>query len=165
MSGITSTDIEEIRIAVSAAALDPKLVTIRKDLSLFASGVFSDVGTQLHVAGHIIGTDQKEGKSPFPHGSDEVVGMSVLLRIGSQLISASAELLTEGRPYAGAALLRQIVEIEYLAWAFENRDQDAERWLRSDREIREEFFRPAKLRKASEGKFSSLLKKPWLWLI
>jgi hypothetical protein len=115
MSGITSTDIEEIRIAVSAAALDPKLVTIRKDLSLFASGVFSDVGTQLHVAGHIIGTDQKEGKSPFPHGSDEVVGMSVLLRIGSQLISASAELLTEGRPYAGAALLRQIVEIEYLA--------------------------------------------------
>lgn len=153
MSGITSTDIEEIRIAVSAAALDPKLVTIRKDLSLFASGVFSDVGTQLHVAGHIIGTNRKEGKSPFRHGSDEVVGMSVLLRIGSQLISASAELLTEGRPYAGAALLRQIVEIEYLAWAFENRDQDAERWLRSDREFREEFFRPAKLRKASEGKF------------
>jgi hypothetical protein len=53
MSGITSTDIDEIRIAVSAAALDPKLVTIRKDLSLFASRVFSDVGTQLHVAGHI----------------------------------------------------------------------------------------------------------------
>ena len=110
MSGITSTDIEEVRIAVSAAALDPKLMTIRKDLALFASGVFSEVGTQLHVAGYIFGTDRKEGKSPFRYGSDEVVGMSVLLRIGGQLISASAELLTEGRPYAGAALLRQIVE-------------------------------------------------------
>jgi hypothetical protein len=53
--------------------------------------------------------------------------MSVLLRIGSQLISASAELLTEGRPYAGAALPRQIIEIEYLAWAFETRDRDVER--------------------------------------
>src|ERR1700724_3098507 len=104
---VTSTDIEEVRLAVSAAALDQKLVTIRKDLALFASRVFSDVGTQLHVAGYIIGTDRKEGKSPFRYGSDEVVGMSVLLRIGSQLISASAELLTEGRPYAGAALLRQ----------------------------------------------------------
>jgi hypothetical protein len=108
----------------------------------------------LHAAGWALGNDRKEGKSPFRNGSDEVVGMSVLLRIGSQLISASAELLTEGRPYAGAALLRQIVEIEYLAWAFESRDKDAERWLRSDREIREKFFRPAKLRNASNGRFS-----------
>jgi hypothetical protein len=153
MSGITSVDIEEVRNSVSAAALDPELVTIRKELALFASGVFSKVGTQLHVAGDIVGTDRKEGKSPFRYGSDEVVGMSVLLRVGSQLISASAELLTEGRPYAGAALLRQIVEIEYLAWAFESRDKDAERWLRSDRKTREEFFKPAKLRAASEGKF------------
>jgi hypothetical protein len=152
MSKITSIDIEEVRIAVSAAALDQKLATIRKDLALFASRVFSEVGTQLHVTGNIFGTDRKEGKSPFRNGSDEMVGMSVLLRIGGQLISASTELLTEGRPYAGAALLRQIVEIEYLAWAFESRDNDAERWLRSNREIREEFFRPAKLRQASEGK-------------
>src|SRR6266404_4847204 len=129
MNGITSADLEEVRIAVSTAALDAKLITIRKDLAVFASGVFSEVGTQLHVAGYIFGTDRKEGKSPFRYGSDEVVGMSVLLRIGGQLISASAELLTEGRPYAGAALLRQIVEIEYLAWAFESRHRDAERWL------------------------------------
>lgn len=153
MSRITNADIEEVRLAVSVAALDPKLVTARKDLASFASSVFSEVGTQLEVAGYIFGTDRKERKSPFRYGSDEVVGMSILLRIGAQLVSASAELLTEGRPYAGAALLRQIVEIEYLAWAFDNRHQDAERWLRSDQEIREKFFRPAKLRAASEGKF------------
>src|SRR5258708_1999397 len=116
MSGMTSTDIGKVRIAVSAAARDPRLVTMRKDLALFASHIFVDVGRYLHLAGYVLGNDRKEGKSPFRNGSDEVVGMSVLLRIGSQLISASAELLTEGRPYAGAALLRQIVEIEYLAW-------------------------------------------------
>ena len=149
------TDLEEIKQAISTAALDPQLIATRKDLALHASRVFSDIGTQLHIAGHLLGTDRKEGKSPFQNGSDEVVGMSVLLRIGCQLISASAELLTDGRPYAGAALLRQIVEIEYLAWAFANRDRDAERWLRSDRKIREKFFRPARLREASEGKFRS----------
>ncbi|MGA8908959.1 MAG: hypothetical protein WB524_15190 [Acidobacteriaceae bacterium] len=143
------------RSTVSAAALDPNLVVIRKDLALMASRVFSDVGRYLHVAGWALGNDRKEDKSPFKNGSDEVVGMSVLLRIGSQLISASAELLTEGRPYAGAALLRQIVEIEYLAWAFENRDSDAERWLRSDHDIRERLFRPVKLRNASKGRFRS----------
>jgi hypothetical protein len=153
VSRITSADIEEVRIAVSATARDPELVKIRKDLALFASNVFTEVGTQLHTTGDIFGTDRKERKSPFQYGSDEVVGMSVLLRIGGQLISASTELLTEGQPYAGAALLRQIVEIEYLAWAFESRDREAERWLRSDRKIREEFFKPAKLRAASKGKF------------
>lgn len=153
MSGMTCIDIEAIKSAISSAALDPKLMTIRKDLALHASRVFLDVGTQLHVAGNLLGTDRRVAKSPFKNGSDEVVGMSVLLRIGSQLISASAELLTEGRPYAGAALLRQIVEIEYLAWAFANRDLDAERWLRSDMKVRERFFRPAKLRDASQGKF------------
>ncbi len=51
MSGMTSTDIEKVRITVSAAALDPKLVAIRKDLASHASRVFSDVGTQLHGAG------------------------------------------------------------------------------------------------------------------
>jgi hypothetical protein len=50
-------------------------------------------------------------------------------------------------------LLRQIVEIEYLAWAFQTRDNDAERWLRSSREERQAFFSPAKLRRASNGKF------------
>jgi hypothetical protein len=75
--------------------------------------------------------------------------------MAGQLVSASADLLVQGRPYAGAALLRQIVEIEYLAWAFGTRDRDAERWLRSDKSQREDFFRPAKLRQAAQGLFRS----------
>jgi hypothetical protein len=65
MSKVTSMDIEEVRIAAPAAALDQKLATIRKDLALFASRVFSEVGTQLHGTGNIFGIDRKEGKSPF----------------------------------------------------------------------------------------------------
>ncbi|WP_375404639.1 hypothetical protein [uncultured Sphingomonas sp.] len=77
----------------------------------------------------------------------------MLLRIASQLVSASADLIMDGRAYAGSALIRQLVEIEYLAWAFETKDAEAARWLRSTREERQSFFTPAKLRKAAQGRF------------
>ena len=47
------------------------------------------------------------------------------------------------------------MEVEYLAWAFETRDEDAATLHRSDKKLREEFFRPAKLREAAKGKFRS----------
>jgi hypothetical protein len=40
----------------------------------------------------------------------------MFLRIGSELISGSAELIDAGKHYAGSALIRQLVEVEYLAW-------------------------------------------------
>ena len=43
--------------------------------------------------------------------------------------------------------------MEYLAWAIETRDRDGERWLRSTKEERETFVKPAKLRQAAQGKF------------
>lgn len=70
-------------------------------------------------------------------------------------MSASADLFADGRHYAASALLRQLVEIEYLAWAFENRERDGERWLRSTRAERESFFTPKKLREAAGGRFRS----------
>jgi hypothetical protein len=62
-------------------------------------------------------------------------------------------LFGSGQCYAAAALVRQIVEVEYLAWAFANRDKDAERWLRSTKRDRENFFAPRKIRAAVSGKF------------
>jgi hypothetical protein len=105
------------------------------------------------LLGHIVGSDRVDGTSPFGHGNDETVAVSVLLLIGAQLISASASLFEDGRHYAAAALVRQMVEIEYLAWAFETRDGDGARRLRSDQQERQEFFKPAKLRAAARGTF------------
>jgi hypothetical protein len=141
--------------AIDAAANDEHLKACRYQLATVASDKFAGAGTELHFLGHIIGSDRVEGHSPFGHGSDETVAISVLLRIASQLISSCAGLFADGRQYAAAALLRQMVEIEYLAWAFETRDRDGERWLRSDQEQRQEFFKPAKLRAAAQGKFRS----------
>lgn len=48
----------------------------------------------------------------------QIASMSILMRMAGELVSASAKLLASGKHYAGAALLRQIVEIEYLTWTF-----------------------------------------------
>jgi len=146
-------ELEGWRALARTSASDSKQVTIRFQLARTTAEMFSLVGTELHIAGHTLGDDRVSGRSPFGHGSDEIVAVSLLLRIAGQLVSAIADLFADGRHYAAAALLRQIVEVEYLAWAFAARDSDAERWLRSTKEERREFFAPAKLRDAAQGRF------------
>lgn len=146
-------EIELTKTAAREAAEDEAVAKLRIGLAEFTANTFRQVGDELHAVGHIFGSDRVNGHSPGGHGSDEIVAVSLLLRIGGQLTSAIADLFADGRQYAAAALLRQMVEIEYLAWAFETRDKDAERWLRSTKEERETFFKPCKLRQASNGKF------------
>ncbi|WP_156898266.1 hypothetical protein [Methylocapsa acidiphila] len=141
---------------IRKAALRADLVEIRIGLAHFTSTVFQKVGTELHVVGHLIGTDRRDSLSPFGHGNDATVAVSMLLKIGSQLTSASADLITDGRHYAGSALIRQLVEVEYLAWAFEAKDEEAARWLRSSRDERRNFFAPAKIRAAAGDHFRSV---------
>lgn len=145
-----------LKLAIRAAALDPKAIEMRAALAKFTANTFQQVGTKLHVFGHLLGPDRKTGASPFGHGDDAAVAISLLLRIGSQLVSASADLISDGRHYAGAALVRQLVEVEYLAWAFETKDEESARWLRSSKEERLTFFTPAKLRKSADGRFRSV---------
>jgi len=147
--------LEPTKEAVEAAAMDEDVIACRYELAKFSANQLEGAGTELHVFGHFIGPDRVQGKSPFGHGNDETVAISVLLRVAGQLTSSSADLFASGREYAAAALVRQMVEIEYLAWAFETRDGEAERWLRSDQELRQKFFTPAKLRAAAQGTFRS----------
>jgi len=148
-------DIAKITDEIRSASADAETVVLRSELAHFTADIFNTVGKELQTVGHIFGTDHKNGLSPNGHGSDEIVAVGLLLRIASQLISAANDLFSDGRHYAAASLLRQLVEIEYLAWAFETRDGDAERWLRSNSNERQSFFTPAKLRAAAQGKFRS----------
>lgn len=145
----------QVRATIKLATADHKLSAIRFQLAIFSAKTFDQAGEELQLLGRFLGSDRKMGVSPFGNGSDAAVAVSTLLKIGSQLISASSDLFHDGRSYAAAALLRQLVEVEYLAWAMEANHDEAERWLRSDKNERMNFFTPAKLRKASTGKFHS----------
>jgi hypothetical protein len=141
------------REAMQQAAIDPASIAARSSYAAFTADMFKDLGEKLFVCGHILGPDRRDGVSPFGHGDDALVAVSMLLRIGSELVSGCADLVNSGRHYAGAALVRQLVEVEYLAWAFEKKDEESRRWLRSTRKQRQTFFTPAKLRKAAGGHF------------
>lgn len=131
----------------------PELARMRGESAAFVAASFRQFGDALQVAGQLIGPNRKDGSSPFKFGSDEVYGVSLLLRIGAELIENTTKLFETGQTYSASALLRQIVEIEYLAWAFNYRKGDAEKWLRSDKSERWKVFQPAKLRKAAGGTF------------
>ena len=146
---------DHTRAAIQHAAIDPVGIDARMSFAKFTAETFNGFGEKLFVCGHILGPDRRDGASPFGHGDDAVVAVSMLLRIGNELVSGCADLVASGRHYAGAALVRQLVEVEYLAWAFEKNDEESRRWLRSTREERFSFFTPAKLRKAADGHFRS----------
>ena len=112
-------------------------------------------GQVAHVVGHIVGDGRTSGSSPRGNGDDALVGVGVLTQIGADLLEAAGDLLSGTNHYAGAALLRQIVEVEYLTWAFANQKRDAATWLNSDHETRRAMFRPARLRSESDGRFLS----------
>jgi hypothetical protein len=131
----------------------PELAKMRYDCAFLVTVNFKKFGEMLWVSGHLIGTDRKDGLSPFQFGSDEVYGVALLMRIAAELGDNTIRLFAAQQTYAGAALLRQIVEIEYLSWAFDQRDGDAEEWLRSTKEERWEIFRPAKLRQSAGKTF------------
>src|SRR5258707_516662 len=95
--------------AVRKIATEDKIATLRHQLAAFTADTFYHVGEELCTIGH---------KTTSHEGHGEVMAVSLLLRIASQLTGASADLFADGRHYAAAALLRQLVEVEYLAWAF-----------------------------------------------
>ncbi len=131
--------IEDVRKSL----VDKDLVVMRHELADFTSNQFLEVAAEI--------TNQESSSK-----EDKVdKAVSLILRIGSSLISGANDLFKSGNIYAAAALLRQIVEIEYLAWAFEDYESEANKWIISSKEERRKFFTPDKLRKASQGRFRS----------
>lgn len=107
----------------------------------------AEIGQLVWTTGNILGPDRAEGESQFGFGNDDVVGLSIVCQVGGELARGILDLLDAGNLYAAQALLRQIVEVEYLAVAFAERDAVAAEWLRADCKARLKFWSPARLRK------------------
>lgn len=110
-------------------------------------------GRVLYTCGALLGGDRVAGRSRWGYGDDRVVGVAVASEVAADLANGAAELLRVGHRYAAMALLRQIVEVEYLLWIFAHDEEQARRWLNADEEELWKFFRPAELRTRSAGQF------------
>jgi len=141
---LTVMDDEEFGARLKKSVGTPELWKLRRNTAM-------TVGRCFHAAGDalLLAVDTKDSDH------QQITAFSMLLRMAGELAIASAKLLASGQHYAGAALLRQIVEIEYLTWTFKERYRNPEKWLQSTHEERMKDFSPAQLRKTSHGRFLS----------
>lgn len=128
-------------------------MTQHEQLCQALAAFFRESGRLLWTGGYIVGPDRVSGESPFDFGSDATVGLATVAQTAGELTSGAVDLLGAGNLYGAAALCRQLVEVEYLAWAFAEDEEQASHWLRANREERFELWRPGQLRKRSAGRF------------
>jgi hypothetical protein len=122
----------------------PELWRLRRKTAIAVGRGFHAVGVLLNAAVNQTNADH-----------EQIVAFSMLLQMAGELTRAAAKLLASGQHYAGAALLRQIVEIEYLTWTFKEGLRDSKKWLNSTHRERMQDYTPAQLRQTSHGRFLS----------
>jgi len=144
------------RSAIRGAAEDEVAKNSRRRLSRALVGAFERTSQSLLTTGHIFGSNRIDGTSPFGNGDDGLVALGHLSSTASSLILGTVELLDQHNCYAASALNRQLVEVEYLGWAFAEDHDEAASWLRSTRQERLERWQPRHLRDRSRGKFRGL---------
>ncbi len=125
----------------------------RKRVCGILPDAFNEAGKLLRIAGWMVGPDRANRVSPFKFGSDAVVGLATIAQVAGELCRGMTALLEVGNLYSAAALLRQIVEAEYIAWAFAEDKDEAANWLRSSRDERSRFWQPRYIRRRSAGRF------------
>jgi hypothetical protein len=141
------------KIELEAAGRDQAATQVRQEFGSALSAALRVGGKVLWIGGAMIGPDRAEGSSPFDFGSDGSVGLATVMQIGGELVGGAIALFDEGNRYAAAALTRQLVEVEYLAWAFAEDEAEAQKWMRSSKDERRELWQPGHIRARADGRF------------
>lgn len=81
--------------------------------------------------------------------------LAIVAQIGGELAIASCLLYESERWYAGAALVRQLIEVEYLMFLFATKLLEPTSWLESSPEEARQQFSPASMRLRSNGRFNA----------
>lgn len=144
---------DDLRETIESASGDDRGEGLRLQLAESLAAAFSAGGQILWVGGYLLGADRSSGESPFEFGDDAAVGLSTVLLIAGELVSGAVAMLVADNRYAAAALVRQLVEVEYLAWAFAEDEEEARAWMRSSKEERQRFWQPRHLRERANGRF------------
>jgi hypothetical protein len=143
----------DLRDRMLLAANDKISIETREAVCISLGTAFRSVSQALWVHGSIVGTDRKAGLSPFDFGSDAMVSSAWIAGFAGELVSGSVALLRDGNRYAAMALVRQLVEVEYLLWAVAEETEQAEAWIRSSKDERLRMWQPRHIRLRSQGRF------------
>jgi hypothetical protein len=78
--------------------------------------------------------------------------VAIVAQMGAELAVGAVKLYKAGRSYAGAALVRQLIE-EYLLFLFATDDNEPKRWLNASDAEAKKTFSPSQVRERSAGRF------------
>lgn len=144
---------DSLRRALLDAAQDREARQSRRDLCEALNPGFRRTGEMLRAAGSVLGSQRLDGSSPFGNGDDRLVALGYLSETGAALVGGAVDLIEARNLYAASALNRQLVEVEYLMWAFAEDQEEAASWLRSTQQDRQQRWQPRHLRQRSQGRF------------
>jgi hypothetical protein len=76
-------------------------------------------------------------------------------QMASELIEGAATLFEKEMWYGGAALVRQVVEIEYILFLFADDPSEADQWIEKKQDQARSYFSPVAMRERSKGRFNA----------
>lgn len=135
--------------------LDETLQRVRKNHSETVSAVLTDLAGWLAIdswlgGGKSTGTEDPQDDGAYP----AFRAVSTVLSMSAELAEAAVTMAARRRSYAVAAVIRQLIECEYLLTLFDQDLDHATTWIRSTPAEIRQTFSPAKMRKRT-GNFSS----------
>lgn len=110
-----------------------------------------ETGRLLVTGGMLFGGDRVAQRTKWGYGDERTVGLAVATEVAGDLASSAVDLLDSEHAYSAAALLRQIVEVEYLVWLFTHDEEEARRWLNADDDELRRIFGPSDVHRRSGG--------------
>jgi hypothetical protein len=133
---------------------DKKAQAVRVRLCAQLNEALNDYGLKIFAAGNAIGGGVAKAQDPeLKDLLERMVGLSCVVQIAGELGVACVSLLETNQFYASYALVRQIVECEYLCWAFSEDQDEARKWLSATRVERLNFWSPKHMRARSHDEF------------
>ncbi|HVL53077.1 MAG TPA: hypothetical protein VM344_02340 [Vitreimonas sp.] len=119
------------------------------------TGQLARAGRALYVTGWTFGPDRVEGRTDQTngYGDERMVAAAIVVEIAAEAADGAVALLDQGRVYASSAILRQVLECEYLLTAFALDADWAREWLNADGETLRRIFSPQRMRDRSGGRF------------
>ena len=105
----------------------------------------------IEVAGELDGLAAQVWAFGLAEGARRAV--AIVAQMGAELAVGAAQLYQAERWYAGAAVVRQLIETEYLLFLFATDSSEPEKWLRATPDEARRVFSPGTMRDRSAGRF------------
>jgi hypothetical protein len=133
-------DKNEVSDIFDSALADPDIFSARLNVLDTGARILGELGSHAHFYGLLV-------------GDKEISAFSMLSRLAADITVGFATLMRSRNEYSAAALLRQLVEFEYLFFVAYQDKSELEKWLKADGDTLRKQFTLQKMRKKSNGIF------------